>query len=98
MKFTVTFPLSTSTAPFESCTVDPNAVLAEISFLPDDSLGLEVSGAISHSASGVDEQLHAVFINDGTNLLVVNATVGQLAHLWGQLGKALDEIRDLDNE
>ena len=86
MKFTII-------APYESSRVDPNGLLAEAIFRPKDSVVLEVSTPIGDNP----DDIRRVYINDGTNLLVIEATGAQLSHLWGQLGKALDEEK-LDNE
>ena len=62
----------------------------EVTFSPDDSLVLDVSVPIDDP-----NKMHTGFISDGTNMLVINATFNQLSHVWGQLGKALEEIKEL---
>lgn len=64
-------------------------LLARAYFDPADSVVLRMSTPIGDNP----HSLHDVMISDGTNLLAINATTEQLSHLWGQLGKALDEVK-----
>ena len=65
----------------------------QVAFSPDDSLVLTIAVPIGDPTARLSDQLSYVAISDGTNQFSIKATVGQLSHIWGQLGKALDEIK-----